>query len=164
MRSTPSENVPLLLCWLSLFACQQHSAFAFTVAPTTAAKRASSASTATTSSLGVSIGLGPEQDVEEEGKESEKKELVAGVDYEVPDHESYRTSRRSNLDDQCDQWFGALLGDEKQHGVLGSLAEDARNILMTPVPLINEVRTVLAFYWHCRRKRKRECNCSHISY
>jgi len=64
---------------------------------------------------------------------------VAGVDYEVPDHESYRTSRRSNLDEQCDQWFGALLGDEKQHGVLGSLADDTREIFMTPVPLINEV-------------------------
>jgi len=148
MRSTLSDNVLVLLCLLSFLGCHQHSIFAFTVTPTTAANRASSASIATTSSssLGASIGLGPEQLIEEEkGEEKGKQELVAGVDYEVPDHESYRTSRRSNLDEQCDQWFGALLGDEKQHGVLGSLADDTREIFMTPVPLINEVRAVP--YW-----------------
>ena len=86
----------------------------------------------------MSIGLGPDEAVEQE--EEGKKELVAGVDYEVPDHEAFRTSRRSKLDEQCDQWFGALLGDEKDHGVLGSLADDVRKILTTPVELVNEVR------------------------
>jgi hypothetical protein len=71
----------------------------------------------------------------------EKKELVAGVDYEIPDHEAYRTSRRSKLDEQCDVWFGALLGGEDDKGVLGRLADDAREVLLTPVPLVNEVRT-----------------------
>eukprot|EP00526_Cylindrotheca_closterium_P007741 CAMPEP_0113654786 /NCGR_PEP_ID=MMETSP0017_2-20120614/29340_1 /TAXON_ID=2856 /ORGANISM="Cylindrotheca closterium" /LENGTH=663 /DNA_ID=CAMNT_0000567953 /DNA_START=79 /DNA_END=2070 /DNA_ORIENTATION=- /assembly_acc=CAM_ASM_000147 len=85
-----------------------------------------------TSCLHVSVGIGPEE-VEEE------KELVAGVDYEVPDHESYRTSRRSKLDEKCDQWFGDLLGGEDDKGILGSLADDARKVLLTPVPLINEV-------------------------
>lgn len=135
MRSTSSEKS---LCYLLFLGCHLHSAFAFTssvnnVSPASIIKSASSST-----ALGVSIGLGPEQAVEEE-EEGEKKELVAGVDYEVPDHEAYRTSRRSKLDEECDQWFGALLGDEKDRGVLGSLADDAREILTTPVPLTNEV-------------------------
>jgi len=92
-------------------------------------------------SLGVSIGIGPDQAVEK-GEEEEQKELVAGVDYEIPDHEAYRTSRRSKLDEQCDRWFGALLGDENTRGVLGELADEAREILTTPVPLVNEVRNL----------------------
>jgi hypothetical protein len=120
-------------------------AFAFT-SSTTSANNVSPASRATTkTSLGVSIGLGPEKaETEEEGEESSEttKELVAGVDYEIPDHEAYRTSRRSKLDEQCDQWFGALLGDETERGVMGSLADQAREILTTPVALTNEVRCV----------------------
>lgn len=69
-----------------------------------------------------------------------EKEKVAGVDYEIPDHESFRTSRRSKLDEQCDAWFGALLGGEDDKGVLGKLADDARETLFTPVPLVNEVK------------------------
>jgi len=83
--------------------------------------------------LHVSIGLGPDE------QKSEVKELVAGVDYEVPDHESFRTSRRSKLDEQCDTWFEALMGDEL--GSLGSLAEDAKALLLAQVPLVNEVRS-----------------------
>lgn len=80
----------------------------------------------------VSIGLGPEETGEE-------KETVARVDYEIPDHEAYRTSRRSKLDEKCDKWFSDLLGGEDDKGILGSLADDARRILVTPVPLVNEV-------------------------
>jgi hypothetical protein len=87
------------------------------------------------SDLHVSIGLGPEK--KEEGEE--KVELVAGVDYEIPDHESYRTSRRSKIDEQCDEWYGSLMGSEDDKGILGSLADDARKILLTPVPLVNDV-------------------------
>jgi hypothetical protein len=97
-----------------------------------------------TSQLQVSIGLGPDKKLEEgEGEQvtaDEKRELVPGVDYEVPDHEAYRTSRRSKLDELCDEWFGALLGGEDDKGIMGSLADDARKTLLTPVPLINEVR------------------------
>ena len=133
MRSTLSETVlPLYSLLLLGSYLQSTSAFAFTT-PSSATAACSS------TSLGVSIGLGPDQAVEEEEGEG-KIELVAGVDYEVPDHEAYRTSRRSNLDEQCDQWFGALLGDETEQGVLGSLADDARKILTTPVELVNEVR------------------------
>src|SRR6056300_1510958 len=92
---------------------------------------------ASTSQLHVSIGLGPADQKEEE----EKKELVAGVDYEIPDHEAYRTSRRSKLDEKCDEWFGSLLGSEEDKGVLGSLADAARKTLLTPVELVNDVST-----------------------
>ena len=86
------------------------------------------------SALQVSIGLGPEtKDDEQENK------LVPGVDYEVPDHESSRTSRRSRLDEQCDKWFGSLLGESSDDGIMGSLAIEARELLTTPVPLVNEV-------------------------
>ncbi|VEU37664.1 unnamed protein product [Pseudo-nitzschia multistriata] len=132
MRSTVSENVLRLLC---LTASLGHT-FAFSATPSASTNRASSITSS--SSLGVSIGMGPEQSVEEEEGEGKKKELVAGVDYEVPDHEAFRTSRRSKLDEQCDQWFGALLGDETKSGVLGPLADDARETLLKPVPLINE--------------------------
>lgn len=142
MRSTISERV-LPLCYLSLLGFDLNSQFAFAfTSSTTSANNVSPASRATTkTSLGVSIGLGPEKaETEEEGEESSEttKELVAGVDYEIPDHEAYRTSRRSKLDEQCDQWFGALLGDETERGVMGSLADQAREILTTPVALTNE--------------------------
>jgi len=142
MRSSLPEKC-LALCYLSLLGCHLHSTFAFTFTSPTSANNVSPASMiATTSpltSLGVSVGLGPEQAVEEEeGEEGQKEEAVAGIDYEIPDHEAYRTSRRSKLDEQCDRWFGDLLGDEKEQGVLGSLADDAREILTSSVPLINE--------------------------
>ena len=90
------------------------------------------------SSLYVSIGLGPEK---KEGED--KKELVAGADYEIPDHEAYRTSRRSKADEQSDVWFGALLGNEEDIGILKPLAEKTRAILLTPVELVNEVCNVI---------------------
>jgi len=84
----------------------------------------------------VSIGLGPEaEEATEEGK-TEEKELVAGVDYEVPNHEEFRTSRRSKLDEQCDAWFGAML--EGESGCLGDVAAQSKTILTTPVALVNE--------------------------
>lgn len=107
--------------------------------------------------LHVSIGLGPDKrlrkddegDDDEGGNkasddgevdDNEKRVLVAGVDYEIPDHEAFRTSRRSKLDEQCDNWFGALLGSEDDKGVLGPLADEARKMLVSPVELVNEVR------------------------
>ena len=156
MKKIPSENVYLILCWLSFLGCHQHiittTAFTTTSSNTGTNHRVSSFSSSTTSSLRVSIGLGPEADLTDEdaedgersegyknNKKTKKKEYVAGVDYEVPDHESFRLSRRSNLDEQCDKWFGDLLGNEDQQGIMGSLADDARKILTTAVPLINDV-------------------------
>ncbi|KAL3920431.1 MAG: hypothetical protein SGARI_006945, partial [Bacillariaceae sp.] len=123
----------LLWCWLASPAA----GFSSTTPPV--GQRSNVAST--TTQLYSTIGLGPDQRLErddnetsEEGEEKkrEKVELVAGVDYEVPDHESFRTSRRSKLDEQCDAWFGALLGGEDDKGILGKLADDAREVLMTP--------------------------------
>lgn len=88
--------------------------------------------------LPVSIGLGPEKK-----EDDQDSELVPGEDFEVPDHEKFRLSRRTKKDEQCDIWFGNLLGND--NGVLRDLAEDARKILMTPVPLENEV-SLLCIY------------------
>lgn len=89
------------------------------------------------------IGLGPAKD-QKEGK----KELVASVDYEVPNHEEYRTSRRSKLDEQCDKWFGSLL-NASDGGVLGDLSDAARTILTTPVELKNEVSCHRNDFYEC---------------
>lgn len=134
MKSLPEQI--LALCCISVFGYHIHSACAFTFTSNHALHGPVAVSTSSLTKIGVSIGLGPDQVVEEEGEG--KKELVAGVDYAIPDHEEYRTSRRSKLDEQCDQWFGALLGDENDSGVLGTLADEARKILTTPVPLVNE--------------------------
>jgi len=96
--------------------------------------------------LHVSIGLGPEkeEDKKEGGgtdgaQQEEAVALVAGVDYEVPNHEEYRTSRRSKLDVSCDEWFGKLLDGGSPDGILGPIADQARKILTTPVELKNDI-------------------------
>jgi len=142
MKSKVCDKV-LSLCYLSFLGRHIQYTYAFTFISTNPINDVSPASISvkksSSSSLCVSIGLGPEQAVEEEeGEEGRKEVLVAAVDYEVPDHEAYRRSRRSKLDEQSDRWFGDLLGDEEEQGVLGSLATDARGVLTTPVPLIND--------------------------
>jgi len=82
--------------------------------------------------LHVSIGLGPDQ--KEEDATPEKQ---AGIDYEIPNHEDFRLSRRSRMDEQCDAWFHTLL-HAPNTGILGHLADDMRTILNTPVPLGND--------------------------
>jgi hypothetical protein len=136
----------LFLYWSSSLSHQP--AFAFTASSSLCRRIGTFPSSQSSTQLQVSIGLGPgEGQVQEE---EEKKELVAGVDYEIPDHESYRTSRRSKLDEQCDQWYGALLGGEQDKGILGSLADDARKILLTPVPLVNEVQCIALSVLHLK--------------
>jgi hypothetical protein len=98
--------------------------------PSSSTSRASSSSSSPLL-LFVSIGLGPDE------KEVKEKDMVAGVDYEIPNHEEYRLSQRSKFDTKCDEWYGTLLGTE--NGILGSLALKARQILNTPVPLENDV-------------------------
>ena len=106
-----------------MFALTASSASAFLAPP--------SVRSAANKPLFVSIGLGPKETKEED------PEPVAGVDYEVPNHEEYRLSRRSKIDEQCDSWFGRLLdGDD---GSLGKLAAEARATLTTPVELVNEI-------------------------
>lgn len=92
-----------------------------------------SASTSPTA-LCVSIGLGPEQD--QQNNANEQEEIFV---YDIPNHEEYRTSRRSKLDEQCDQWFASLLMSGTDSPCLGVLAEQARSTLETPVPLVNDI-------------------------
>eukprot|EP00977_Amphora_coffeiformis_P017232 scaffold5524_cov175-Amphora_coffeaeformis.AAC.7 len=83
--------------------------------------------------LPVSIGLGPEESTFKSAKDT----LVAGVDYEIPNHEEYRLSRRSKLDAECDEWFQTLL--EGDAGCLGDVATAAKTALETPPPLVNDI-------------------------
>jgi hypothetical protein len=84
----------------------------------------------------VSIGLGPEK---QDGSDV-SGELIPGQDYDIPDHESLRTSRRSKIDEKCDGWFGSLLGDSSStSSFLGKIAQEALTKLKTPVELKNEV-------------------------
>ncbi len=96
--------------------------------------------TRTTTPLFVStgnIGLGP---AEETAKQQQQPNLD-DFDYEIPNHEEYRTSRRSKMDEQCDRWFGTLLGnDDDGVMMLGDIAQSQLQLLMTPVELKNEVR------------------------
>lgn len=81
--------------------------------------------------LAVSIGLGPEE------KATEDQPKVAGVDYQVPNHEDFRLSRRSKLDEAADAWFASLL--DGPVGNLGPLAEQAQERLLEKVELINDI-------------------------
>jgi len=83
--------------------------------------------------LPVSIGLGPEESIYKSAKDT----LVAGVDYEIPNHEEYRLSRRSKLDAECDEWFQTLLDGDA--GCLGDIATSAKTALETLPPLVNDI-------------------------
>ena len=85
------------------------------------------------SPLYVSIGLGPSN----EQKDGDVEAGEGQIDFEIPNHEEYRTSRRSKLDEACDDWFASLLGDSD--GNLGAVAEGVRERLVTPVELKNEI-------------------------
>lgn len=86
--------------------------------------------------LSVAIGLGPG---DENVKELPRKDtLVAGVDYEVPDHEAHRLDRRSTLDERCDAWFAGLM--QAPAGCLGeTLCQNAYTSLTTLPVLRNDI-------------------------
>ena len=85
--------------------------------------------------LRVSIGLGP--DADEATTSVEKKEEEA-VEFPEIDHESFRTSRLTDFDKQCDDWFGAILGNGK--GNLGAISEEALKRINTLPALTKQVR------------------------
>jgi hypothetical protein len=96
------------------------------------------------SQLAVSIGLGPETSLEEDEEEQSNRRSFDIQN--IPDHEAYRTSRRSAIDERCDVWFEALLGSSESEttpnhpsSFLQHLADHARQRLITPVELKNEV-------------------------
>ena len=110
-----------------------------TSTPTTTIGR----TTFTSSPLFVSIGLGPQKgDDDDQNREEDSggTVLTKTVEYEIPNHEEYRTVRRSKLDEQCDAWFRQLLeSNNDQNGVLGEIAAEAKHILTTPVALQNDI-------------------------
>lgn len=112
------------------------------------------------SSLGVSIGLGPDDQpptpekeaVEEKvGHVGEKtikfdnpydpERVILGEDGEplahITDHDPYRESRMSNSDRAADAWFGAML-DSEGDSFLGSISEEHKQRLLQKVELVDE--------------------------
>jgi len=89
--------------------------------------------------LSVSIGLGPQQQKDDDNPEATI--VTKEVQYEIPNHEEYRLSRRSKLDQACDEWYAALLGttEDSHSSVMGPLADQLRTKLMTPVLLVNDI-------------------------
>jgi len=73
------------------------------------------------------------------------------------DHEQYRTSRLSKIDEQCDEWFGALLGTSDETTYLGDVSVEARKRILTlpelkkavssEVFLISIRRSILVMTW-----------------
>jgi Fe-S cluster assembly scaffold protein SufB len=111
-----------------------------------------------TSSLGVSIGLGPEV---EENKDNENgavaeleenkwdksnpydpNRIIKGEDGEVLPHitdfEPYRKDRMSNSDRAADAWFTALLESEGGESFLGSISAQHKERLLSKVELVDE--------------------------
>eukprot|EP00551_Chaetoceros_affinis_P009937 CAMPEP_0203666920 /NCGR_PEP_ID=MMETSP0090-20130426/3847_1 /ASSEMBLY_ACC=CAM_ASM_001088 /TAXON_ID=426623 /ORGANISM="Chaetoceros affinis, Strain CCMP159" /LENGTH=702 /DNA_ID=CAMNT_0050530921 /DNA_START=139 /DNA_END=2247 /DNA_ORIENTATION=- len=79
------------------------------------------------SSLGVSVGLGPEEKKEEPVEEEEDEEKPPLVE---PDHELFRDSRLTDFDRQCDAWFASLLGSDSD-SFLGKVSEEASRRIHT---------------------------------
>lgn len=113
-----------------------------------------------TTSLGVSIGLGPENDPSTSEKETEvatktqddditpkfdnpydPERVILGEDGEplahITDHDPYRETRMSSSDRAADAWFGALLESEGA-SFLGSISEDHKQRLLQKVELVDE--------------------------
>lgn len=82
-------------------------------------------------SLWVSVGLGPEEKKEpvdqKPEEEEEKPPLVE------PDHELFRDSRLTDFDRQCDSWFASLLGNgsDDELSFLGKVSEEASRRIHT---------------------------------
>jgi len=93
--------------------------------------------------LHMSFGLGPGEQVEEESIASEKVEKIAGIDYEIPDHELYRKSRLTKIDEKADDWFATLLGNTDDNSdenkdvryPLGDVSKNIMKRILTPVVL-----------------------------
>lgn len=113
-------------------------------------------------SLGVSIGLGPENDApstkdatgeDAEDTPSEKKRkndlnpfdpnrIVLGEDglpmAHITDHDPYRTSRMTNSDRDADAWFTSLLESPGGDSFLGAISEQHKGRLLSKVELADD--------------------------
>jgi Fe-S cluster assembly scaffold protein SufB len=118
----------LLACWL--FSCPTATTSFLVENPNQQYQRTS---TSSVRPLFVSIGLGPDPKHEKQHEE----EVIRS--YTVPNHDDFRFSRRSKLDEQCDRWFGTLLerNNNNTGGCLGALADAAHSRLTARVPVTN---------------------------
>ena len=74
------------------------------------------------------IGLGPGED--EQASAAAIAEQPAAPTVEI-DNEQYRTSRLTKIDEQCDEWYGALLGTSDETTFLGDVSAEARKRILT---------------------------------
>ena len=82
-------------------------------------------------SLKISVGLGPDAD-EKEVEASSNEVINENKEPEIePDHELFRDSRLTDIDKQCDSWFGSLLGENNEPSFLGEVSEEALRRLHT---------------------------------
>jgi hypothetical protein len=98
-----------------------------------------------TTSLKVSIGIGPS---EEEQKQLAEKRAKEEKFVEEPNHELFRDSRLTDFDKQCDEWFGNLLQSDAP-SFLGTVSEEALKRLNTLCPLEREVCICFDEVLHC---------------
>ena len=89
------------------------------------------------------IGLGPGEDEQSSSVTIAEQPAVAEVEI---DHEQYRTSRLSKIDEQCDEWFGALLGTSDETTHLGDVSVEARKRILTLPELKKAVSSEVFFY------------------
>lgn len=80
------------------------------------------------------IGLGPKSE-EEESTEVAAEVVEVVEEIPEPDHELFRTSRLTEFDASCDEWFQNILGDDSAESFLGKVSADAASVLNTPVEL-----------------------------
>ena len=124
---------------------------------TTNIKRSSSFTTTTTSSLHMSFGLGPGS-TEEVDATSVKEEKIEGIDYVVPNHELFRKTRLTKIDEQADDWISTLLGsiddndnDDSGRYPLGDVSKNIMKRILTPVTLQEDVSLyvylVISFFY-----------------
>ena len=93
------------------------------------------------------IGLGPGEDEQSSSVAIAEQPAVAEVEI---DHEQYRTSRLSKIDEQCDEWYGALLGTSDETTYLGDVSVEARKRILT-LPELKKAVSSEVFFRFTRR-------------
>lgn len=90
-----------------------------------------------TTSLSVSIGIGPE---DESTTTATDERVILGEDGQplahITNHEPYRTERLSKSDIAADNWYASLLESDSP-SFLGSVSSSARERILTPVELVD---------------------------
>jgi hypothetical protein len=108
----------------------------FTLSPSRSSSIATSPNSST--SLKVSIGIGPSEEEQSQLLEkSSKEELI-----EEPNHDLFRDSRLTEFDKKCDEWFGNMLQSDAP-SFLGKISEEALRRINTLCPLEREVSLTL---------------------